>query len=64
MSKIMRMTPVTTGLALLLLGAARPVLAEGGVAVGALTCNVESGWGLVLGSYKDAIAHMTEAGCR
>ena len=55
MSKITRMTPVTAGLALLLLGAARPALAEGGgVVVGALTCHVASGWGFVLGSYKDA----------
>lgn len=53
MSKITRTTLVTSGIALLLLGAARPVFAEGGVAVGALTCNVAGGWGLVLGSYEN-----------
>src|ERR1700761_5672005 len=54
MRRITRMTSVTAGLALLLLGLARPVLADGGVVVGALTCHVASGWGFVLGSYKDA----------
>ncbi len=54
MSKIMRMAHVTAGIALLSLGAAQPVLAQGGVVVGALNCNVDSGWGWVLGSYTGA----------
>ena len=44
------------GLAIGLLGLAggisTPVLAQGGVRVGTLTCNVASGWGFIFGSSK------------
>ena len=49
----MKSMQVAAGLAMLLIGGARPVLAESGVVIGSLTCQVASGWGLVLGSYKD-----------
>jgi hypothetical protein len=46
-------------------GAAQPAFAQsGGVAAGTLTCNADSGWGLILGSTTDLKCTYTSAGGR
>jgi hypothetical protein len=51
----MRKFGLTIGAALLAAGSmlAAPAQAAGGVKVGVLTCNVQSGWGYIVGSSKD-----------
>jgi hypothetical protein len=53
MSKRSRMFLSAVALTLGTLALAAPAYAEGGVKIGVLTCNVDSGCGFILGSSKD-----------
>jgi hypothetical protein len=53
MFKAFYLAPSALALVLGTLALTAPVYAEGGVKIGVLTCNVDSGWGFILGSSKD-----------
>jgi hypothetical protein len=53
MSKAFHFCAPAAALVLGMLGLAAPAYAAGGVKIGVLTCNVDSGWGFIFGSSKD-----------
>jgi hypothetical protein len=53
MFKLFHLAPSALALVLGTLALTAPAYAEGGIKIGMLTCNVDSGWGFILGSSKD-----------